>query len=205
VRAVLFSVLVAASVIVAPGGVLPAGTRLSGRMNTAIGTTRSVGVFETADAMHAGAPFAATIDAAVVDEHGRTRLPPGAILRGHITKIAAGEGTRRAVVELAIDRLENRPLAGRVIEAEVQQLPSSDAGAQVDTTSFWGMVVGGVAFGIPGVAIGHAFGGGVGAVNATRARRVEGWIAAGSLITVELDEPLRVDACVAARAGAPAC
>jgi hypothetical protein len=204
-RLLLLAVLVASDVAVAPDAVLPEGAQLVARMNTTIGTRHALGVDRIADETRAGAPFAATIETTIVDEYGRTRLPAGAVLRGHITRVARGYGIQRAAIELAIDRIENRPLAARVVKSDVQQLESSDAGAQVDTTVLWGMVVGGLVFGIPGVAIGHGFAGGLGAVKAVRAREVEAWLAAGSTITVELGEPLRLDRCLAARDGAPPC
>ena len=204
-RALLLVVLVATDVMVAPGGVLPEGARLVARMNTNIGTAAALGVDRIADETKAGAPFAATVETSVVDDRGRTRLAPGAILHGHVAKVERGEGVRHAVIELAIDRLDQHPVAARVVDVEVQQLPGSDPGTPTDATSFWGALVGGMAFGIPGVAIGHGFGGGVGAVNAVRARTVEAWVQAGSPITVELDAPLPLDRCVAATSGAANC
>jgi hypothetical protein len=177
-------------VVVAPRGVVPGGARLVGRMDTNIGTARSLGVDRIADETRAGAPFAVSVDTRVVDERGRTRVPAGAILHGHVERITRGEGARRADIELAIDSLERQPLAAHVVAVDVQQMPASDPGAPVDVTSFWGALVGGLAFGVPGVAIGHGIGGSYGAVNVARARQVEGWISAGSPITVELDEPL---------------
>ncbi len=202
-RGLLLVVLVASDVVVAPDGVLPAGTRLVARMNTTIGTTRSLGVDRIADETRAGAPFAATVESTVVDEHGRTLLPAGAIVHGHVARLARGSGVKRAVLELAVDRLDRAPLDARVVESEVQQLDNADVGAQVDATAFWGTVFGGIAFGIPGVAIGHGLAGGFGAVNAVRARTVEAWLSAGSLITIELDEPLSLGRCVAARGAGP--
>jgi hypothetical protein len=203
-RALLLVVLIASDVV-APGGVLPRGARLVARMNTTIGTTQSLGVDRIADETQAGAPFAATIEANMVDENGTVRLPRGAVLRGHIARIATGHGIQRGTIELAVDRLDTRALAAHVVEADVQQLPYSDTGAQVETTTFWGMLVGGLVFGTPGVSIGHGFAGALGSVNAVRAREVEAWISAGSLITVELDAPLRIDRCFAARGSAPSC
>ncbi|MGZ3439487.1 MAG: hypothetical protein ACXVDD_08220 [Polyangia bacterium] len=204
-RPLLLAVLVASDVVVAPGGVLPEGAQLVARLNTTIGTRRALSFDRIADETRAGAPFAATIETTIVDEYGRTRLPAGAVVRGHIVRVARGYGVRRAAIELAIDRLENRPLAARVVKSDVQQLENSDVGAEVDTTVMWGMVFGGLVFGIPGVAIGHGLAGGLGAVKAVRAREVEAWLAAGSLITVELGEPLRLDRCLATRCGAPPC
>ena len=202
----LLAVLVAADVAVAPGGVLPRGTHLSARMDTTIGTTHSLGVDRIADETRAGAPFAATVETAIVDEHGRTLVPAGALLHGHVARLRRGHGIERAVIELAVDRLERAPVAARVVASDLQQLEHGDVGGEVDTATFWGMVVGGIVFGVPGVAIGHGLAGGFGAVNATRARQVDGWISAGSLITVELDAPLSVGGrCVASRAGAPPC
>ncbi|HEX8950499.1 MAG TPA: hypothetical protein VF945_01575 [Polyangia bacterium] len=204
-RALLLFALVAGDVVVAPGGVLPAGARLVARMNTTIGTRHSLGVDRIADETRAGAPFAATVDGAVVDERGRTRLAAGALVHGHVARVERGHGVQRAVIELAVDRLDGRPLAARVVASDVQQLETADAGAQVDATTFWGTIFGGVVFGIPGVAIGHGLAGSFGAINAVRAREVEAWLSAGSLITVELDAPLRLDRCVATREGAPPC
>jgi len=203
VRSLLLVVLIAGDVVVAPGGVLPEGARLVARMNTTIGTTRSLGVDRIADETRAGAPFAATVETTVVDDQGRTLLPAGAILHGHVARLARGSGVKRAVLELAVDRLDRTPLSAHVAENEVQQLDNADTGGQVDVTTFWGTVFGGIAFGIPGVAIGHGLAGSLGAVNAVRARTVEAWLSAGSLITIELDAPLHLEHCVAARDGRP--
>jgi hypothetical protein len=198
VRIVLVVAVSIGAAVVAPGGVLPPGARLVARMNTTIGTAHSLGVDRIADVTRDGEPFAATVDAAIVDDDARVRVPPGAVLHGRVTHLERGEGIRRAQIELAVDRLETRDLTAHVVEAEVQQLELDDAGAQVDTTTFWGMWVGGIMFGIPGIAIGHGLAGSYGAVNAVRARQVEGWISAGSLITVELDKPLTIDRCLVA-------
>lgn len=204
-RALALVLLVAGDVAVAPGGVLPRGAQLTARMNTTIGTTASLGVDRIADETRAGAPFAATVETAVLDERGRVRLPPGAIVHGHVVRLSRGEGVHRAAIELAVDRLDARPIRARVVRSEVQQLPASDTGGAVDDTAFWGTVFGGIAFGLPGLAVGYAAGGSVGAVNATRARRVEAWQSAGSLITVELDAPLRLDRGCVASADRLAC
>jgi hypothetical protein len=192
----VLALLLTLDVLVAPAGVVPPGARLVARVNTSIGTANSLGVDRIADETKAGAPFAATVETRVVDERGQTRLQPGAILHGHVAKVARGEGVRRAQIEVAIDRLGQQAIDARVVALDVQQLPGSDPGAPVDATSFWGALMGGVAFGIPGVAIGHGFGGSLGAVNAVRARQVEGWVEAGSLITVELAAPLPICAAV---------
>jgi hypothetical protein len=205
-RAVLLALLlVGNAAVVAPGGVLPRGARLVGRMNTTIGTRPSLGVENLADETRAGAPFAPTVDAPLVDERGATELAPGALLHGHIQRIERGHGVQRAVVELAVDRLDTRPIVAHVVDVEVQQLPATDAGAEVDTTTFWGMLVGGMVFGVPGVAVGHGMAAGFGAVNTVRARVVEAWIAAGSSITVELDEPLPIGRCLAAQNDVSRC
>ena len=204
-RALSLVVLVgAADVLVAPAGVVPEGARLVARMNTSIGTAPALGVDRIADETRAGAPFAATVETRVVDEHGQMRLAAGAILHGHVAKMARGEGVGRAVIELAVDRIDQRPLEAHVVALEVQQLPGSDPGTPVDATSFWGAFVGGMAFGVPGVAVGHGLGGGLGAVNAARAHRVEAWVEAGSQVTVELDAPLRLGGRCVASAGASA-
>lgn len=192
---VLVVVLLAVQAAVAPGGVLPRGARLVARMDTTIGTTHTVGVDDVADETRAGAPFAATLEATIVDEHGRTRLPAGAIVYGHVARVARGHGVERAKIELAIDRIERWPVVASVVASELQQLPATDEGVAVDTAAFWGMLFGGIAFGVPGVVIGHGMAGSYGAVNAVRARAVEGWISAGSLVTIELDEPLPLDGC----------
>ena len=197
--ALVFVVLVASRVVIAPNGVLPAGARLVARMNTTIGTTHSLGIDRIADETRAGAPFAATVETPVLDEGGRALLPAGALVHGHVARLERGSGVRRAVLELAVDRLDRRPLLARVVAADVEQLDNADAGAQVADTTFWGAVFGGIVFGIPGVAIGHGFAGTFGAVNAVRARTVEAWLSAGSLVTIELDAPLRLSAPTAAR------
>jgi hypothetical protein len=176
--------------LIAPGGVVPAGTRLQARMNQTIGTVESLGPDRVADRTRAGEPFTATVEAPIVDETGRVLLAPGALVRGRITVLERGEGAGTPHVELAVDSLDGRPFDGRVAEVEVQRLVHEEAGRDVDSAAYSGALLGGLLFGVPGVFVGMAFGSSNAGVQAVRERKVEGWISAGSLITVELAAPL---------------
>jgi hypothetical protein len=188
--------------IVAPDGVVPAGQRLVARMNRSIGTRTSLGPGRFADVTAAGGEFAATVESAIVDRQGRTRLAPGAVVHGHVVSARRGLGLERAELELAVDRLDGRPLRARVTEADVQQVVSMQPEVHAYTLAFWGAIVGGVGFGIPGVVLGYYGSGSAAGLHVARARRTDAWISAGSSITLELTAPLPLDACVAAREAA---
>jgi hypothetical protein len=169
-------------------------------MNTTIGTRPALGPDRVADVSHAGETFAATTTAPIFDASGRARVPPGAVVQGRVAVLKPGVGLRSPQLELAAERLDGRALKAHVVTNDVQQLPSTDLGASADSAAFAGALLGGIAFGIPGVVIGYAWGGGDAAVGVVRERRVEAWLSAGDLITVELEEPLTIAASAATAA-----
>ncbi len=169
---------------------VPAGTRLSARMDTSIGTVAAIGPGRDADVTRAGEQYAASVTTPIFDVHGRERIPAGAILRGRVSALAAGVGAGRARIELTVDRLDGRPIRAHVVAAEIQRLPSHDAGKTADSTALAGIVIGGIAFGVPGVMIGYGGAAAPAAAGVVQQRRVEAWLSAGAMITVELDEPL---------------
>lgn len=186
------ALLALAATVVAPDGVVPAGERLVARMNRTIGTTPSLGPDRVADVTRAGGEFVATLETPVVDERGRARLTPGALVQGHVVRAERGQGLHAAKLELAVDRIDGRPIDARVAGVEVQQIASSSPATHVEGVAFWGALIGGLAFGIPGVAVGYGAGGSAAAVNAARARSTDAWISAGSLLTIELTAPLHL-------------
>jgi hypothetical protein len=169
---------------------VPAGTRLSARMNRSIGSAPALGPDRVADVTRAGEEYTASLTVPVVDDEGRARVAVGAILRGRVAALGAGTGVGLAKLELSADALDGRALRAHVVSTEVQWVPSSDLGLTADRSAFVGILLGGIAFGLPGVMIGYAAGGGAAAVATVQDRRVEAWLAAGSTIVVELDEPL---------------
>jgi hypothetical protein len=171
---------------------VPAGTRLSARMNRSIGSAQALGPDRVADVTHAGEEYTASLIAPVVDDEGRARVAAGTILQGHVAVLAAGTGADLAKLELSADALDGRALRAHVVTTEVQWVQSSDLGLIADRSAFVGMLLGGIAFGLPGVMIGYGAGAGGAAVGTLQERRVEAWLAAGSTIVVELDEPLAV-------------
>jgi hypothetical protein len=198
-RALSLLLVTSASIVVPDGGVVPAGQRLIARMNRSIGTRSSLGPGRFADVTAAGGEFGATIESAIVDPQGQTRLAAGAIVQGHVVSARPGLGLERGVLELAVDRLDRRPLSARIISVDVQQVVSMQPELHAYTLAFWGAMVGGISFGIPGVVLGYYGSGSAAGIHVARARRTDAWISAGSLITLELTAPLPLDRCVAAR------
>ena len=170
--------------------VIPAGTRLVARMNRTIGSVRALGPDRVAELTRAGEEYAASVTTPIFDGEGRERIPAGAVLHGRVKALAAGVGVRPARLELTAERFAGYALHAHVVTTEVQLLPSSDLGQTADSAAFAGVLMGGIAFGLPGIMIGYGAGASPAAVGAIRERRVEVWLAAGTLITVELDEPL---------------
>jgi hypothetical protein len=185
-------VVVVAAALAGPSSVLPAGTRLTARMNTTIGTVKAMGPDRIADVTRPGQEYAASLIDPVVDDNGRVLVPAGAVVHGRVAMIARGTGIHRAKLELTAERLDRRPIEARVVEPEIQQLPTTDPGKTADSAAFAGALLGGIAFGIPGVVIGFAFGGGQGGVGVVRERVTEGWLSAGAPITIELTAPLAI-------------
>ncbi|MCU1282219.1 MAG: hypothetical protein JWM53_5765 [bacterium] len=170
--------------------VVPAKTRLTARMNRTIGTVRALGPDRVAELTRAGEEFTATVTTPIVDDDGRYSIPAGAILQGRVAALAPGVGARPARLELTAERLDGKELRAHVVSAEVELLPSSDLGKTADSAALAGILLGGIAFGLPGIMIGYGAGGTAAAVGAIQERRVEAWLSAGTLIAVELDEPL---------------
>jgi hypothetical protein len=178
----------------APAGgasvVLPAGTRLTARMNRTIGTVRALGPDRVAELTRAGEEFTATVTTRLFDGDGRERLAPGAILHGRITALKAGVGLRPAQLELTAERLDGKELRAHVVSTEVQLVPSSELGEGAESAAFAGVLLGGIMFGLPGIIVGYGAGGSSAAVGAIQERRVEAWLSAGTSIEVQLDETL---------------
>lgn len=178
--------------LLAPGGVLPKGARLTARVNQSIGTREAIGPGRFADVTRAGEPFTATLPSAIIDERGRVLVPAGSALDGRVTKMTRGRPGTPAHITLAPERLRagrlRRRLDAEVVDVEVQQMPGGETGSEILSATFAAMNIGGVAFGVPGVLIGYAFGG-IGGAAATEPY-TDGWISAGTPITVELRAPL---------------
>lgn len=203
---VLLAVVMASATVVAPDGVVPERTELVARLARNVATTaRPLGPDRIAEVTRKGGEWTATLEAAVVDQHGRVRLPAGAVVSGHVVRAEPGFGLARGKLELAVDRIERRPVRARLVGLDVQQIVSTDPGTHVESVAFWGALMGGVAFGIPGVAIGYGAGGLSAGFNAASQRRTDGWLSAGTLLTLELEAPLVLAPCVATRAGPSRC
>ena len=166
---------------------LPAGTRIEAQMNTSVGTAEALGPNRISDVTRAGEPWAASVTDPVAA--GCARLDKGAVIGGRVGALAPGTGARGIELTLDADTVDGRPLHAHVA-AEPQRVPAIDLGKRADSAAFSGIVVGTIFFGIPGLMIGYAAGGGAAAVDAIHERRVEAWLPAGSTVEVELDEPL---------------
>ena len=168
--------------------VLPRGTHLPVRLDTSIATTHSLGPDRQAEVTRAGEPWAATVAVPIVV--GCAGLDAGAIVRGHVRALSPGEGTTPFALELSPESLEGRRLDGHALDVEPERVLSEEHGRNTDGATFFGVVIGAITFGWPGIVIGYGAGGGAAALDTYHERRVEVWLPAGTTFEVELDEPL---------------
>lgn len=180
------------SPLLAPDGTLPSGTRLTARLTQPIGTSAALGPDRRAELTRRGEPFRALLVTPVVDGARRTRLPSGALVEGRITELSRGQGVRPARVELAVERVCGRPLRGAVVDPPIDRVANARTQRSMEgATTFW-LLLGALAFGVPGLALGGTVGNVGGAVAQSHATVNDAWLAAGSDLIVELRAPMRV-------------
>jgi hypothetical protein len=175
---------------VAEGGALEDGARLAARLNRNVATARALGPDRIADVTAVGQPWAATLLDDVVDQRGRVRLAAGSVVHGTVRELSPAYGVARPAMALDVDRIGERSVSAHVAEPPFDAVVAGDAGSKVAGGAAGGAIVGGIAFGIPGIVLGYGLGGSAGASAAAGQRRVDAWLAAGSIVIIELDERL---------------
>jgi hypothetical protein len=175
--------------LLAPAGVLPVGTRLEARVTQSIGTVPAMGPDREADLTRRGQRFHALLVTPIVDSHERVRVPPGALVQGRIAALSRGQGVRPPHLELSIERLCHRPLRARVVDPPVTAIPHSIDRTTLAGATFSWLFMGAICFGVPGFMLGATVGSSGGAIAQTEEVVNEGWLSAGTVITIEVDAP----------------
>jgi hypothetical protein len=177
------------SVASSPTLVLPAGARFTARMTESIATAPALGADRRAELTRRGQRFHALLVTPISDGNARVRAPSGALVEGRIVELRRGEGVRPPQLELAVDRLCNRPLSARVIDPPFDQVERERHPKSLEGATFAWLFLGTVCFGMPGFMLGTTIGSASGAVEKTRGLVNEAWLPAGTLLTVELTAP----------------
>jgi hypothetical protein len=134
----------------------------------------------------------------IADGSGHARVPEGALVEGRVTDLGRGEGVSAAHVALSIERLCGQPLRARVVDPPLEQVPHERNETAIEGATFAWLLIGSISFGLPGLMLGSTTGGATGATQKTRGRTVEGWLAAGTEITIEVDEATPLQRCLRA-------
>jgi hypothetical protein len=159
-------------------------------MTDSIGTARALGPDRTAEVTRRGQHFSALLVTTVADADGRLRVPRGARLSGRVADLARGRGATPPHVALTVEQLCGQPVHARVVDPPLEAIPRDEDEASVAGGTFAWLLMGGITFGMPGLLLGATLGQAAHTVDAAESRTVEGRIAAGTLITVELAAPL---------------
>jgi hypothetical protein len=177
------------SVASAPILELPSGARFTVRMTDSIGTTPALGADRRAELTRRGQRFRALLVTPISDATARVRAPTGALVEGRIVALRRGEGVSPPVLELAVDRVCNRPLRARVVDPPFDQVPRERSPKSLEGATFTWLFFGAICFGVPGFILGSTVGSVSGAVEKSRGLVNEAWLPAGTLLTVELTAP----------------
>ena len=164
----------------ASAGVIPVGTELDVRLETALSSKTN----QVEDR------FEATT---VVDlrQDGRIVIPAGSRVRGVVTAVEdAGRIERKGKLSLSFDQItingRNYPIRGTVTQALEAGGYKDDAG-KIGTGAAVGGIIGGIIGGLKGAIAGILIGGG-GVVAATEGENVE--LAPGTVLRMRLDQDL---------------
>ncbi len=171
---------------------IPAGTVLHLRIENSVGS----------DTSRVEQPVRAVVTRTVVVSR-HTALPAGSLALGHVSAVRrAGHLRQRGLVTLRFTELRPR---GEEEAFRIRTRPWSAVGPSLTKRDVEGLgipaaggaVIGGLIGGGKGAGIGAAIGGGAGAgrLMVTRGRNVR--VPRGSVITVRLNEPVRVEVPVA--------
>jgi len=168
-----------------PAIVIPAGTHLTVRLNTALDTRRN----------QPGDHFTATLaEALLVD--GRTVAPRGAAVSGRVTESdSSGRLAGKAQLAFTLDTID---VNGHRHRIETNTIARTSAGHKKRNVGFiaggagLGAVIGALAGGGKGAAIGALAGGGAGTAGAAATGKQNVHLAAETLVSFRLQAPVRL-------------
>jgi hypothetical protein len=169
-----------------PPVVLPAGTVLTARTNTAIG----------AKSVEAGQTFTAVL-AQPISQQGRTVVPAGAPVSGVI--VAAKQGGKikgESNLALQLTSLQVRGVSYPIVTQQYVQQQKGKGGRTAKLGvggAAGGAVIGGIAGGGKGAAIGSLVGGGAGVAGSAMTGNKELTIPAESVLQFKLAQPVKVN------------
>jgi hypothetical protein len=173
-------------------GVLRPGMRLRARTTQSMATVAMLGPDRIAARTLPGQTFNALLMTPIEDLAGHTRVPVGALVEGRIDELSSGAGVRPPRIELSVERLCGRPLHARVLDPPLESFPRERDQNAIRGGTFAWLFIGGVAFGLPGLMLGSMVGGSTGAVHLATAPSVEGWMSAGTVLTLEVAETTKI-------------
>jgi hypothetical protein len=157
-------------------------------MTDSVGTAAALGPDKTAAVTRRGERFSALLVTPIVDAHGRARVPAGAVVGGRVAELARGKGVKPPHVALNVVALCGQPVRAHVVDPPLEAIPREHNDETVAGGTFAWLLLGGISFGMPGLLLGATVGQAAHTVEHEGARTVEGRIAAGTLITVELEQ-----------------
>jgi hypothetical protein len=169
-----------------PAVVMPAGTVLAVRLNTALGSTSS----------KTGDKFTASV-AQLVSSHGQVAIPAGSTASGTVEQAQQG-GKVKGSSSLSL-RLTSLTVKGVLYPISTASFVEQGKGKGSRTAKFGaggaaaGAVIGGIAGGGKGAAIGAVAGGGTGVAGSAFTGNNELSIPAETVLQFKLSQPLRLN------------
>src|SRR5262249_42508796 len=114
------------------------------------------------DVSHVGDRVVATVAAPLVDKHGQTLVPEGAVVIGHVRRSEVGKGVSSPKLELQFDRiLDGRRIIridGEVAAADIEVLSPGLEEGYAKGGAYGGALMGALIGGYPGLFVGYDFG-----------------------------------------------
>ncbi|MGH7539687.1 MAG: glycine zipper domain-containing protein [Gemmatimonadota bacterium] len=170
---------------------LPAGTEIQVELGEELSTSES----------RTGDIFTATV-VSPIELNGVTAIPSGAEVEGRVTAVQQAEGEQPAVLKIDFTQVrvdgESYPMRASVVEANPEMQSTTSTGedvAKVGAGAAAGAIVGRIIGGdATGTLVGAAVGAAAGTAIVLGTEESEAVLPEGSIVTLRLDESLRIDA-----------
>jgi hypothetical protein len=156
------------------------------------------------DTSKPGDRVTATVVTPVRGRDGRSLVPKDARVLLRVERLVKGKGARAPVIEIAPvglvapcgERSREQPIVAHA-RAEVQTVPEDHPGAEREKIrggAIGGLFFGGLLMGLPGAGLGGTIGAGGGMASVIASRPVDGRLAAGAPIQIQLDSAVSLSA-----------
>jgi hypothetical protein len=167
-------------------GVIPRGALVVARLDKPLGSDLST----------RGQEYSATTVTPILDRRGRTLVPSGVRLEGHVQSVGEGHGVTPGHIVLSVDRLLTgeleRTVRARISSMDTQQLAAPPSSAPVRAGAIGGGLIGGALMRLPGWWLGAGIGASGGITSSLESRPIDIRLPAGAYLTIRFDAPVAI-------------